>query len=168
MRQVLVVIDKISDWSGKVISYFIYIIVIVLLYEIVMRYFFNTPTIWAHEISRISFGAASVLMCAYCLLHNQHVRVDIIYGRFSPRKRAAIDLFTYLFILFYITLVVVYWIPFTIESFVVKETAAKQIFRPIYWPFKACALLAGLMALAQGLAQWIRALHLVITGKELA
>lgn len=168
MRRILAVIDKISGWSGGVIKYLMFVIIVVLLYEIVMRYFFNAPTIWAHEISKICFGSASVLMCAYCLLHNEHIRIDVIYGRFSPRKRATIDLFTYLFIFLFVTLLVVYGIPFTIESFVSQEVAHKQVFRPLYWPWKACIPLAGLMALAQGLAHWIRALHLVVTGRELA
>lgn len=167
MRRTFAVIDKITEWSGIGISYFIYIIVIMLIYEVTMRYFFNLPTNWAHETSKLMFGAISVLMGAYCLLHNQHIRIDIVYGRFSPRKRAAIDLFTMLLIFFFASLLVIHGMPFAIKSFVLKETPI-MAFKPPYWPVKACIPLAGLMVLVQGLAQWIRALHLAITGKELA
>jgi len=161
------IIDNISDRSGKVISYFIYFIIVCLLYEIILRYFFNAPTIWAHEISKLFFAAASVLMGAYCLLHNQHIRIDVIYGKFPPRTRAAIDLLTLLFILFFVTLMVIYGIPFAWQAFVLSETPI-MAFQPVLWPIKACIPVAGFLLLIQGIAQWIRALHMVITGRETA
>ena len=161
------IIDNFSDRSGKIISYFIYLVMACLLYEIILRYFFNSPTIWAHEISKLCFGAASVLMGAYCLFHNQHIRIDVFYGKFSPRKRAAIDLFTLLFILFFASLMVIYGLPFAWQAFVLGETPI-MAFQPLLWPIKACIPIAGLMVLIQGLVQWIRALRIVVKGEGAA
>ena len=161
------VIDGFSEWSGKVLSYFIYFIIVLLMYEVILRYFFDLPTIWVHETSKLIFGACSVLMGAYCLLHNQHIRIDVIYGRFSPRVRAAIDCFTLLFILFFAGLMVKYGIPFAQQAFELGETPI-MAFQPLLWPEKAAIPLAGLMVVTQGLVLWIRSFYLVITGKELA
>lgn len=159
-------IDFLIEWSGKVLSYFIYFLVVLLMYEIILRYFFNLPTMWVHETSKLIFGASSVLMGAYCLLHNQHIRIDVIYGRFSPRVRAAIDCFTLLFILFFAGLMVRYGIPFAYQAFQLGETPI-MAFKPLLWPDKAAIPLAGAMVVIQGLALWIRSFYLAIKGKEL-
>lgn len=163
----LTVIDNFTDWSGRLLSYFIYFVIVLLMYEIILRYFFNLPTIWVHETSKLMFGAASVLMGAYCLLHNQHIRIDVIYGRFPPRVRAAIDCFTLLIILFFAGLMVRYGIPFAYQAFQLGETPI-MAFKPLLWPEKASIPIAGLMVVIQGLALWIRSFYLAITGKELA
>ena len=137
------------------------------MYEIILRYFFNLPTIWVHETTKLLFGAASVLMGAYCLLHNQHIRIDVIYGRFSPRVRAAIDCFTLLFIIFFAGLMVIYGIPFAKQAFDLGEVPI-MAFKPVLWPEKASIGIAGLMVVIQALANWIRRFHLATTGKELA
>lgn len=165
--KLLTLIDSFSDWSGKILSYFIFFVIVLLLYEIISRYFFDRPTIWVHETSKLMFGAASVLMGAYCLLHHQHIRIDVIYGRFSPRVKAAIDCFTLLFIIFFAGLMVIYGIPFAKQAFDLGETPI-MAFKPLLWPEKATIGIAGLMVVVQSLANWIRAFHLAIMGKELA
>ena len=164
--RILTLIDSFSDWSGRILSYFIYFIIILLMYEILLRYFFDLPTIWVHETSKLIFGACSVLMGAYCLLHNQHIRIDVIYGKFPPRGRAAIDLFTLLLIFFFAGLMVIHGFPFAKQAFYLGEVPI-MAFKPLLWPEKACIPIAGAMVILQGLAIWIRRFHMVITGKEL-
>ncbi len=96
MRRVLAFIDSVSEWSGKLVSWLIMIIMAVLLIEVALRFLFNAPTIWIHELCMHLFGFFSVLAGAYVLLHKQHVKIDIIYLQFSPRVRAAIDTVTYM------------------------------------------------------------------------
>ena len=160
-------IDSFSDWSGRLLSYFIYFIIAFLILEITLRYLFNAPTPWAHEMCKIIFGSASVLMGAYCLLHNQHIRIDIIYGKFSPRVRAAVDCFTLLIIIFFAGLMVWQGYGFAKMAFDLGEVPIMS-FKPVLWPYKASIALAGAMVVIQGLVHWIRALHLAITGKESA
>jgi len=166
-RRFLSVLDCFSDWSGCLLSYFIFFIIVLLMYEIILRYFFDLPTIWVHEMSKLIFGACSVLMGAYCLLHNQHIRIDVIYGRFSPRTRAVIDCFTMLLILFFASLMVIHGFPWAKQAFVLGETPI-MAFKPALWPEKAAIPIAGAMVVIQGLAMWSRHLYQAITGKELA
>lgn len=161
------IIDGFSDWSGRVFSYFIFFIIAFLMFEITLRYFFNAPTFWAHEMCKIIFGACSVLMGAYCLLHNQHIRIDIIYGKFSPRVRAAVDCFTLLIIIFFAGLMVWQGYGFAKMAFDLGEVPI-MAFKPVLWPYKASIGIAGLMVVIQALANWIRRFHLATTGKELA
>jgi TRAP-type mannitol/chloroaromatic compound transport system permease small subunit len=165
--RLLKIIDGISEWSGHILSYFIYFVIFFLIYEIVLRYFFDLPTPWVHETSKLIFGAASVLMGAYCLLHHQHIRIDVIYGRFSMRSKAVVDCFTLLLIMFFCTLQIIHGIPFAKQAFVLQEVPI-MAFKPLLWTEKACIPLAGSMVVLQAIAQWVRSFHFAVTGKELA
>ena len=165
--KVFTTIDNIFDWSGKILSYFIYFLIVLLMYEVILRYFFNLPTIWVHETSKLIFGACSVLMGAYCLLHNQHIRIDVFYAKFSPRMKAAVDCFTLLFILFFASLMVIHGLPFAKQAFIVGEVPI-MAFKPLLWPEKAAIPVAGTMVIIQGIVIWIRNFYHAVTGKEFA
>lgn len=167
MRHVLSGIDAISEWSGKLVSVLILFMMVVLLTEVTLRYVFNAPTIWAHETSQHMFGAYSVLAGAYVLLHFQHVRVDVIYARFSPRGRAIADSITYLLFFLFCGLMLKYGIDIATTAVKVKETTITYWHSPVY-PAKCCVPLAAFLILLQGLAHYIRFLHKAITGRELA
>ncbi len=57
MRVILKVIDSISEWSGKIVSFLVIAFAVVILYEVVARYIFHSPTNWALEISVALYGA---------------------------------------------------------------------------------------------------------------
>jgi TRAP-type mannitol/chloroaromatic compound transport system permease small subunit len=167
MRRLLRAVDFVSEWSGKVISMLIYFMIAVLFLEVTLRYVFNAPTIWAHELSMHLFGAYSVLAGAYVLLHNQHVNVDLIYQCFSPRKRAVIDSFTYL--LFFLFIGVTLWYGMSIgwRAVQIRQTVSPSPWASPLWPLKMIVPIAAFLMLTQGLAHFIRVLNMAFTGKEL-
>ena len=168
MKRVLNAIDLVSEWSGKLVSILIFFVAFFLLYDVVMRYVFNAPTIWAHELSLHLFGAYAVLAGPYVLRYHQHVKVDIIYLRFSPRGRAIIDSFTYL--LFFLFIGLLFWYGYVIAERAVelRQTVSPSPWASPLWPVKLTVPLAAFLMLAQGLAHYIRTLTLAITGKELS
>jgi TRAP-type mannitol/chloroaromatic compound transport system permease small subunit len=165
MKRFLTAIDWVSEKSGKGVSFLILLLSVVVLYEIVARYLFNSPTIWAHEIAQMIFGTYVILMGAYVLKHGSHVNVESLYNRFSPRTRAILDLFTWS--LFFIFCGLIFWkgAGMAWDSFVVLETGPTSFAPPIY-PFKAMIPLGALLILLQGLAKYLRCFLFVITGKE--
>lgn len=166
MRRVLGGVDTVSEWSGKVVSMFIFLMIGILLWEITLRYVFNAPTIWGHESCQHLFGSYSVLAGAYVLLRFQHVRVDVIYGRFSPRGRAILDLVTYLIFFLFVGLMLWYGVKMGWHSVKIMEYSFSPWGPPIY-PFKLTVPIAAFLILIQGLAHFIRALSMAIRGKEL-
>lgn len=165
MKRFLTTIDWVSEKSGKGISFLILLLSAVVLYEIVARYLFNSPTIWAHEISQMIFGTYVILMGAYVLKNGGHVNVESIYIRFAPRTRAVIDLFTWS--LFFIFCGLIFWkgAGMAWDSFLVRETGPTAFAPPIY-PFKAMIPLGALLILLQGLAKYLRCILFLATGKE--
>ena len=120
----LVLIDNINNWIGKFVSMWIFALIGMLIFEITVRYAFNSPTIWVHETSQHVFGAYSLLAGAYVLLRLQHVKVDLIYQRFSLRGRAIIDSITYLLFFMFIGIMLVEGIPIALKAIELQEVSS--------------------------------------------
>ena len=67
MKGFLKTIDQISEQSGKAVSFLVIFLTGVILYEIFARYLFKSPTIWAHEVAQMIYGAYVILLGAYAL-----------------------------------------------------------------------------------------------------
>ena len=163
LRSVLKGIDATSDWSGKLVAFLIYAGIGVLVYEVVLRYLFNAPTIWAHGVAQRLFAAYAILLGAYTLRQGGHIKVDILYNRFSIRTRAILDLATAtLFLLFCGVLVwkggIFAW------TSVMMEERCNTPFNAILYPVKAMLPLGALLILLQGLAEFTRNLITAVTG----
>jgi TRAP-type mannitol/chloroaromatic compound transport system permease small subunit len=168
MRRVLAFIDSVSEWSGKLVSWLILIIMAVLLIEVALRFLFNAPTIWIHELCMHLFGFFSVLAGAYVLLHKQHVKIDIIYLQFSPRVRAVIDTVTYMVFFMYIGAMLYYGTSLAIRAVQLNQTVSPSPWGSPIWPLKIALPVAALLLLLQGLADFIRTVNFAVTGKEMS
>ena len=150
LRPLLRMIDSISNWSGKVFSFSLYAVMFILAIEVVSRYVFNAPTVWAHGYTQRIFGSYFVLIGAYTLLNNGHVRVDIFYNNFSFRKRAFLDLLNYLFLLFWSTVLIKEGISFFADSFAVREVDEMVLAHPVY-PVKFLLVVGVILITLQAL-----------------
>jgi TRAP-type mannitol/chloroaromatic compound transport system permease small subunit len=158
-------IDRINIFIGTLVSYFIIVLVGVILYEIFVRYVLNSPTIWAHEVSQMIYGAYVILLGGFLQQRDGHVNVEILYLRFKPRTRAIINLVTWiLFFIFCVTLLVKGW-DMAWDSFMYRETDATSFAPPIY-PIKMMIPLGALLLLLQGIVKYLRDVRHAVTGKE--
>jgi TRAP-type mannitol/chloroaromatic compound transport system permease small subunit len=167
VRRILKVIDSISHWSGEIVKHAVWLMVAVLCYEVLLRYVFDAPTIWAHETTKQLFGMYSVLLGAYCLRYGHHVKIDLIYGAVPKRTRAIFDSITTLFIFLFLFLMLWRGVISAAESYRLGEVPHVIPFKPLLWPMKASIPLAAALAFLQGIANWIRSLKMAFTGKEL-
>ena len=160
------IIDTISDKTGKGVSFFILILSIALIYEVVARYVFNKPTQWAHELGMFMYGTACMLAGAYVLLHKAHVSLDLLYSRVTRRKQAILDLVTAPVFFFVVILIFWYGTDFARNSWKMLEISSSP-WHPPYYPIKTVIPLAAFLLLLQGIVKLIRDLFFVIYGKEL-
>ena len=83
---------RFTDWLNArfawIVAFLIVPMLCIMIWEIVMRYFFNSPSLWAYEISLFLYGGYIVLGGAYTFMAGGHVNVDIIWGRLPLRGRA--------------------------------------------------------------------------------
>lgn len=84
--------DRISNTTGKAISWLTLAMVILTSIIVVMRYIFDAGLIWMQESVTWMHAAVFMIGAAYTLLHEEHVRVDIFYRKMSDRGRAIVDL----------------------------------------------------------------------------
>jgi TRAP-type mannitol/chloroaromatic compound transport system permease small subunit len=165
MRAFLKTIDRISEVTGKGISFLVLFLTGVILFEIFARYLFKSPTIWAHEVAQMFYGAYVILLGAYALRKGVHVNVELVYGKFAPRTRAIVDLFTWPLFFLFCGLIFLKGGEMAWDSFRFGETDATS-FAPPLWPIKMTIPLGALLILLQGLAKFVRDLEHAITAKE--
>lgn len=97
-------IDKINEGIGKIVCFMIPIVIGITVYEVVMRYVFNSPTMWVHETSDHLFAFSFLLGGAYTFSQGGHVKVDVLYNHFSERNKVILDICTSFFFFLFIGL----------------------------------------------------------------
>jgi TRAP-type mannitol/chloroaromatic compound transport system permease small subunit len=166
MKKLLSGIDALSIWIGKAGSWLIFFVVIFVVYEILMRYVFHRPTLWVSESMVFGCGLSYVLGAAWALQDNRHVKIDLLYGRLTPRQRAIMDSITYFFFVLYLGVFLWATTKYAWQSVAVRETAGSAWDPPVY-PIKVALVVGVGLLLLQGTAKFIRDLHMAIKGTEL-
>lgn len=165
LRGLLQAIDKINEWIAKVLSWVVVVLIATTVYEVVRRYVFSSPTSWVFEFNYLIHGAYFMLLGAYTYGVHGHVNVDILYARLSPRRQAALDLFTAPLFFFFMAMMFWFGGRFALTSYGFRETLSSAWAPPV-WPVKMVIPVAAALVLLQGLAKFIRDLHMVVTGRE--
>ncbi len=165
IRAYIRAIGRVSRFIGLAVSVLCPAMVAVLAFEVLARYIFDAPTIWAYDSSIFMFGYIGLLAGALVQKERAHINVDLVYNLFGRRGRAVLDLLSGLLIFFFLVLVIVYtWQPM-VSAFKHGETRPGEWAPPMghYWlmiPVGAALLIL------QEAANWIKSLYLVFTGKE--
>ena len=122
MRELARRIDALQDRFGRGVSWMMLAMVVVVFGDVLSRYLFRTTYVFVQELEWYLFGASYLLAAGYTLLFDEHVRVDIVYSKLSPRKKAWFDLVLLLVFFFPSCLLVIYtaW-PFVRNSWAVWE-----------------------------------------------
>ena len=97
-------VDGFNRVVGRIAMRLVFVMIGILLWSSVSKTMFN-PSLWTLEMAQFVMTAYYILGGAYSLQLDSHVRMDLIYGRWTPRQKAAVDavtvimLFTYLIFL---------------------------------------------------------------------
>lgn len=134
------------------------IIVPVMLYEVVARYVFDAPTIWAMELAILLFGPYFLLGGPYLLHLRGHVALDLARQRLSPAWQRRLDLVNYPVIMLFCLILLYFSVPSAFSAWEYGETSFTA-WNPPIWPFKAMVPLALLLMFMQALAEFVRVLY---------
>ena len=148
-------IDRFNAWLGGVLCFGLLVLIAIQDFEVMMRYVFNSPTSWAWDINGMIFSGLAFIGGAYALLNGVHVRLDIFYRNFSPKKKAWVELLSFPFV--FAALAVVLWqgLDAAWWAFTTHEKAYSQL-SPILWPVKLCLPIAALLMLIQSISTYGR------------
>lgn len=157
MQSILLGVDRLNAFIGKLFAWCIVILMVAICYEVFCRYVLRDPTTWAYDVSLMLYGALFMMAGAYTLSRNGHVRGDFIYRKWTPRTQAKSDLVLYFLFYFPGILALIYsgWGYFYL-SYLLNEHSSFSPEGPVIWPFKALIPITGVMMLLQGMVEVVR------------
>ena len=146
-------IDGLNERVGKTVYWLILVAVAVSSVNATIRYSLNASSNAWLELQWYLFAAVFLLAAGYTLLRNEHIRIDIVIGRFSPRTRTWVDILGGLFFLLPMA-AIIFWLswPMFLESFRIQEssTDAGGLIR---WPAKLLVPIGFGLLILQGLSE---------------
>jgi TRAP-type mannitol/chloroaromatic compound transport system permease small subunit len=149
-------IDAINEKIGLAISWALLLAVLICSGNALVRYIFNTSSNSWLEIQWYLFGAIFLLASAYTLKRNEHVRIDVVVGRFSKRTQVWVDVFGFIFFLLPATLLILYFsIPFAYES-IRNQEVSSNAGGLIIWPAKTLIPVGFFLLTLQGISELIK------------
>jgi TRAP-type mannitol/chloroaromatic compound transport system permease small subunit len=160
------------DKFTVVISYVFVIAIVPLVFanvvEVFARYVLRAPTVWALDVTTMSYASLFMLGAALALLKGAHVRTDMLWERFSDRKKGMIDSLA-LLVFFLPTMVVLFiisWDDF-LYSISIDERSSSGAWTPILWPLRGVIPLTAFMLFVQGISELMKSLWAWRTGQFL-
>ena len=166
MRSFIAFADHLSTSVGKAFSWCIVILMGGTVYEVIMAYVFNAPTLWNFDFSMQMYGAILMMSGAYCLATESHVRGDVIYRLFKPRTQGWIDLILYLIFFFPGVLALTFYgYDYAALAWKIKETSWSSPAQIQIYMVKSMIPAAGIMLIIQGVGEVFRSIICIKSGK---
>jgi len=157
LRRLARKIDLVQEHIGRAMSWVMLAMVLVTFADVVLRYAFNQSAVWTQELEWHLFAVCYLLAAGYTMLYDEHVRVDIVYARWSKRKKAKSD-FIFLFVFFFpscLLLLYTTW-PFLRNSFMINEGSPDPGGIPARWVLKSTIIIGFLLLVLQGISQAVK------------
>lgn len=166
IRSFVRIVDSTNQWLGRIGIYGAGVIILIGTVEVIRRTVFNDPTHWGWELNSLILCVYIVLGGGYVTLIDGHIRMDVVYEHFSPRQKALVNvLLSFLFFAFTIVLLWHLW-EMGWHSLMIREHDF-TVWGPPLYPVKMLLPIAVMLVLLQGIARFIRDLHMIIRGEEL-
>ena len=150
-------LDAVSESTGRAVSWLIAVLVLLVCYDVAMRYLFRAGSVALQELEWHLFALVFLLAAAYTLKADEHVRVDIVYQRLHPRTRAWIDVIgAALFLLPFAALIIYSSWSFVADAFVYNESSSDPGGLPHRFILKAAIPLGFALLALQGVSSILR------------
>ncbi len=158
--------DQFVVWIGRSFAWGIFILTAAVMYEVIMRYFFNAPTLWAFDFTIQMYGAVFMMGGASAMSTKTHVKADMYYNRLSEKRQAILDLI--LFICFYAPGVFALTYAgyfYAKKAWIVHETSWNSPAQIQIYFSKSLIPIAGLLLVIIGISEIFRCIICIKTGK---
>lgn len=160
MSTTIVAIDTFSLWIGRAVAWLTVPLMLAIVYEVLSRYLFTAPTMWAYDISRMLYGAMFMLGAAYALSKGVHIRADFIYRRWPVKVQGWVD--TVLYLVFYFPAIgIFFWVSteWAWVSVSRAERGTDTAWMPLLGPLKSCVPIGLALLLVQGISELLKSIH---------
>lgn len=175
IRGYIQAVDAVNYRVGRLMMYFIFVLMGILLWSSISKTFF-VPSLWTLEMAQFVMVAYYILGGPYSIQLGSNVRMDLLYGEWSLRKKAWFDLVTVLFLIFYLGVLLYgavsstayslgYWGSEPFSFFAGLLTGSEEIgraersstaWRPYMWPVKSIMILGLFLMLLQCVSELLK------------
>ena len=167
VKSIIQLIDLINEWAGRSVSWLLVIMVLNVFFVVVLRYIFSYGAIWMQELYVWNHSIVFLLGAGYTLLHNGHVRIDLIYRTASSKYKSIIDIFGSIFF----AIPVIYCIflkslPMVQRSWGVLEKSAEAGGLPGLFLFKSVLLVFCILFGIQFISLALKSISSLIINKK--
>ena len=142
------IVDKICERVGRFVMYWVFFMMFLLILSFVTRNIINFPLMWIIEMAQFTITAYYLLGGGYSMLTDDHVRMDLFYGKLSNKGKAKMDIFTSFFLIFYLIILFMGSITSLIYTIETKQKLFTA-WAPYVWPIKTLMLIGILLMLLQ-------------------
>lgn len=149
------VVDRVNRFIGRIMMYGIFAMIGVLLWSSIAKAAFTVPPFWTLEVAQFMLVAYYLLGGPYSIQLGSNVRMDLFYGNWSDRKKAWVDSFTILLLIFYLGVLLYGGIDSTLYAIEYKETSP-SLWRPQMWPIKSIMCFGIFLMLLQAVSELIK------------
>ena len=160
MQRIAGAVDVFVDRIGRAASWLTLAIVVLMASNVLLRYAFGIGSVWSQELEWHLLAPLVLVGMTYALNKGEHVRVDVLYARYSPRTQAAVDMLSAVLAVAMAVLLIRYSIPYVMQSYSIGEISQDPGGLTHRWLLKALIPLGfalfALQAGAQGLAALLR------------
>ncbi len=166
MGKTITKIDRFSLWIGRIVCWLTIPLFGAMVIEVIARYAFIAPTMWAYDISRMLAGALFMLGSGYALSKGVHIRADFLYRNWPIRIQGSVDFSLYLFF-YFPGLIIFLWMAtdFAYLSWIRGERGMDTAWMPIMGPIKTCLPLGVFFLLIQGISEILKSYYAVTKGR---
>jgi len=150
-------VDAVNRLVGRMALYLVFVMMGILLYSAISRYFFDSPVIWGVEMAQFTMVIYYILGGGFALLVNSHVRMDVFYGRWKWKNQAKMDVFTSAFLIVYLGLLFYGCISSTWYS-IEFDQHNNSAWAPALAPVKILMGVGILLTMLQAFSEFFKAL----------
>lgn len=156
--------EKIASWARWIMV----VLIIVVVYDVLMRYIFNAPTIWAFELALILGSTGYMLSWGEVERVGMHLRVDVFYVKCSPRWQALINIMGTVIAWYPVYVVyMIVGIKWALRAWRINEVMVESYWYPPAAPTRTLIIIGLTMACAQITVSLIKNIHVLKTGEAL-
>lgn len=157
MEPIVKLIESVVGGAGRISALIVIPLVLATCFEVFSRYLFGAPTIWAYELGYILTGSHFLLGASLALMMGAHIRIDLLYGRFSRRGKAIVDLFGYLLLFLpFVVLLSESLFDYAYSAMLSGERSGQSAWSPPIWPFRMVLTLGFVLLALQVLAEILK------------
>jgi TRAP-type mannitol/chloroaromatic compound transport system permease small subunit len=145
-------IERVIDALGRATSWIALVIVALMATNVVLRYLFSFGSVWSQELEWHLLAPLILFGMSYALLHGEHVRVDVLYARFTERSKLRVDLLSSVLCILISAVIIWLTLKYVQQSYVIGEQSSDPGGLPYRWLLKALIPVGFLFLILQSVA----------------